>query len=134
MNKTPLEKLFFSKTRDFLDLYLSSQCSKSKHTIKAYRDALTVFRKYVVKVRNNSIKTFTFDDCTREFILDFMEYLQKAASTTIYSIIQTAIVNNLKPQKYLEYVFTRVQYGDDKTTLTPWSDNIPEYCKNKKSQ
>jgi integrase/recombinase XerD len=81
MNKTPLEKLFFSKTRDFLDLYLSSQCSKSKHTIKAYRDALTVFRKYVVEVRKNSIKTFTFDDCTREFILDFMEHLQKTGLT-----------------------------------------------------
>lgn len=76
MNKTPLEKLFFSKTRDFLDLYLSAQCSKSKHTIKAYRDALTVFRKYVVEVRNYSIKTFSFDDCTRDFILDFMEHLQ----------------------------------------------------------
>ena len=76
MNKIPLEKLFFSKTRDFLDLYLSTQCSKSKHTIKAYRDALTVFRKYVVEVRNYSVKTFSFDDCTRDFILDFIEYLQ----------------------------------------------------------
>ena len=76
MNKTPLEKLFFSKTRDFLDLYLSTQCSKSKHTIKAYRDALTIFRKYVVEERNYSIKTFTYDDCTRDFILDFIEHLQ----------------------------------------------------------
>ena len=26
-------------------------------------------------------------------------------SATIYGIVQTAIANNLKPQKYLEYVF-----------------------------
>lgn len=57
-----------------------------------------------------------------------------ASSAIIYSIIQTAIANNLKPQKYLEYIFTRVQYGDDIEKLTPWSDSIPEYCKNKKSQ
>ena len=75
MNKTPLEKLFFSKTRDFLDLYLSAQCSKSKHTIKAYRDALTIFRRYV-RHKGFSVKSFSFDDCTRDFLLGFMEYLQ----------------------------------------------------------
>lgn len=77
MNKIPLERLFFSKTRDFLDLYLTGQCSKSPHTIKAYRDALTVFRKYVVNVRNCSMKYFGFADCSRDFVLDFMEYMQK---------------------------------------------------------
>lgn len=51
------------------------------------------------------------------------------SSTIIYSIIQTAIANNLKPQKYLEYIFTRIQYGDDIENLTPWSDKIPEYCR-----
>lgn len=56
------------------------------------------------------------------------------SSTIIYSIIQTAIANDLKPAKYLEYLFTRVQTGDDIQLYTPWSNQIPEYCKNKKSQ
>lgn len=56
------------------------------------------------------------------------------SSTIIYSIIQTAIANRLKPAKYLEYIFTRVRNGENIKTLVPWSDEIPEYCKNKKSQ
>lgn len=57
-----------------------------------------------------------------------------ASSTIIYSIIQTAIANDLIPQKYLEYVFTQIQYGKDVSTYVPWSEHIPEYCKLNKSQ
>lgn len=76
MSKTPLNKLFFSKTRDFLDLYLTSQCNRSKYTIKSYRDALSIFRRYITEEKYFSIKNFKFDDCTREFVLDFMVYMQ----------------------------------------------------------
>ena len=76
MKNKDFEKLFFSKTRDFLDEYLTKQCSRSPHTVKAYRDALTVFRKYV-SVQGLSLKTFGFQDCTRDFLLGFMEHLQK---------------------------------------------------------
>ena len=55
------------------------------------------------------------------------------ASTLIYSVMQTAIANNLIPQKYLEYVFTRLQFGSDIKDLLPWSDRIPKYCKTKNS-
>lgn len=56
------------------------------------------------------------------------------ASTTIYSIIQTAIANELKPEKYLEFLFTQIQQGKDVSKLVPWSDEIPEYCRLKKAQ
>lgn len=39
--------LFFSKTLDFLEHYLPEQSLKSRNTIETYRDALTVFRRYV---------------------------------------------------------------------------------------
>lgn len=55
------------------------------------------------------------------------------ASTLIYSIMQTAIANNLIPQKYLEYVFTQIQFGSEINDLLPWSDKIPQYCRVKKS-
>ena len=55
------------------------------------------------------------------------------ASTMIYSIIQSAILNNLIPQKYLTFVFDTIQSGGDASLLVPWSDEIPESCKNKKS-
>ena len=41
MKTKPLNELFFSQTREFLDIYPVSQCSRSPHTVKAYRDALT---------------------------------------------------------------------------------------------
>lgn len=84
MNKTTLAKLFFSKTRDFLDLYLTQQCSRSNYTIKSYRDALSIFRRYITEEKGTSIKNFRFDECTREFVLDFMVFMQskKYAKTT----------------------------------------------------
>ena len=57
------------------------------------------------------------------------------ASATIYSIVQTAIENDLKPIAYLDYVFTHIQkHGDDKIeAILPWSINIPQTCKIKEN-
>lgn len=77
MKAKSFNELFFSGTREFLDGYLASQCSRSPHTVKAYRDSLTVFRRYVTS-RGISLKNFGFEDCTRDFLLGFMEYLQKS--------------------------------------------------------
>ena len=55
------------------------------------------------------------------------------AFTLIYSIIQSAILNNLIPQKYLTFVFDTILSGGDASLLVPWSDDIPESCKNKKT-
>lgn len=68
--------LFFSRTFDFLELYLNKQRSKSPYTIKAYRDSLTVFRKFLLEQKKISILKFSFQDCTRDLILDFMTYLK----------------------------------------------------------
>ena len=76
MKDKSFDELFFSKTHEFLDRYLTSQCSRSPHTVKAYHDALTVFRRYVTS-QGISLKKFGFEDCTRDFLLGFMEYLQK---------------------------------------------------------
>jgi integrase/recombinase XerD len=83
-DKVLSNELFFSKTRDYLDIYLVKQCSKSHHTVKAYRDALTVFRRYVLDIKGLSIMKFKFSDCTREFVLDFICYLKEneSAQTT----------------------------------------------------
>ena len=54
------------------------------------------------------------------------------SSALIYSIIQTALANDLKPFHYLEYIFERLQLNKDVelTKLLPWSKGIPEKCKN----
>lgn len=55
-----------------------------------------------------------------------------SASSLIYSVIQTAIANDLKPLFYLEYVFEQIQLEKDLQTedLLPWSDKIPEWIVN----
>ena len=55
-----------------------------------------------------------------------------SASSMIYSIIQTAIANGLKPMYYLEYVFEQLKLDKNLqiSDILPWSPNIPEKCKN----
>lgn len=77
MKNNKLDKeLFFSKTNDFLNLYLPRQAMKSDNTINTYRDGLTVFRKYLSEVKNISIRKFSFEECTHDFLLDYMAYLK----------------------------------------------------------
>lgn len=71
------DELFFSMTRDFLDVYLPTQVGKSPHTAKAYRDALTIFRRYLLEQLHFSIAKFRFIDCTREMVLDFLVFLER---------------------------------------------------------
>jgi len=52
------------------------------------------------------------------------------SSATIYSLIQTAIENDLKPQAYLEYVFNQIQQQNESVDkLLPWATEIPLNCK-----
>lgn len=67
--------LFFSMTWEFINLYLPTQHSGSKNTIQAYTDALTMFRRYVTDIKKYSILTFTFKECTYDFLLDYRNYM-----------------------------------------------------------
>jgi len=53
----------------------------------------------------------------------------------MYSIVQTAIANNLKPEHYLRYVYEQIQLQKnlELENLLPWSEMIPEECKTKTS-
>ena len=53
----------------------------------------------------------------------------------MYSIVQTAIANNLKPEQYLRYVYEQIQLKNnlELENLLPWSEMIPEECKTKTS-
>ncbi len=72
--------LFFSMTYEFLQVYLPEQCGRSPHTVEAYRDALSLFRRYVANTLGISIGKFTFAECTRECVLGFMSYLSELKS------------------------------------------------------
>ena len=81
MTKTPLSKeLFFSKTNDYLNIYLPCQAHKSPRTIKTYRDGLSVFRRYIWNEKRISINKFRFDNCTYDFLLNYLSYLKNSGN------------------------------------------------------
>ena len=56
------------------------------------------------------------------------------ASAVVYSIVHTAVSNNLKPYEYIEYLLKTMPnlYITNPSTLDsflPWSENIPSSCK-----
>lgn len=60
------------------------------------------------------------------------------SSATIYSIIETAKANQLKPFHYLTHLFERlpnidIENPDELDTLMPWSDTLPDTCRMKPS-
>ena len=59
-------------TYEFLEVYLPKQCGRSPHTVESYRDALSLFRRYIVNTIGISIGKFTFAACTRECVLGFI--------------------------------------------------------------
>lgn len=77
MNKQLLSKeLFFSKTADYLDIFIVKQCNYSQKTSASYRDGLTIFKRYV-ESRGYTITTYRFMDCTYDFLLDYKIYLKE---------------------------------------------------------
>ncbi|MGO8670945.1 MAG: IS66 family transposase [Capsulimonadaceae bacterium] len=58
------------------------------------------------------------------------------ASAALYSIIETAKENGLKPFEYLTYLFERLTVIDTKAPeaidrILPWAESIPETCRQK---
>ena len=97
--KAPRKKLFFSKTLEFLEHYLPEQALKSRNTVETYRDALTVFRRYITDTLHLSIRSFGFEDCTHELLLSYMEFLNKSGNA------ETTCNNRLAAiRAYLWYV------------------------------
>lgn len=58
------------------------------------------------------------------------------ASAMIYSIVETAKANNLKPFEYFEHVLTVLSQNPeaDIKELVPWSEHLPEKCRMKEHQ
>lgn len=67
--------LFFSKTYDFLHVYLPKEKSGSQHTVVTYKQGLKAFRCYVNDVAGIASNRFLFSDCTYDFLLDYRNHL-----------------------------------------------------------
>ena len=76
MKNPEISTLFFSQTLAYLDVYLPAQRGYSPMTIDSYRDALTVFKRFVEQELHGTVFTFCFKDCTRDRIFLFLESLK----------------------------------------------------------
>lgn len=99
--------LFFSRTADFLETFLVKQCNNSEKTEISYRDALTVFKRYVTH-NGKSILDFRYSDCTYEFLLNFKKYLAEELKYKPASINQRIAAI----KSYMKY-----SYGCDTSLL-----------------
>ena len=60
------------------------------------------------------------------------------SSAIIYSIVETAKANNLKPYDYVQYLLEEIlKHMDDRDCsfledLLPWSEKLPEYIRKQK--
>lgn len=101
MSKKPeFKDLFFSKVKDFLEIFLKRQEGRSKETVRAYHTSLAMFYIYVTVVKSLDVMHFTFEDCTYEFVLDYSQYLQETKGLAGSSVNQRLAA--LK--SYLRYV------------------------------
>lgn len=77
--------LFFEYVSQYLNVYCLKQANKSINTIESYRDNLTVFRRFILNVKHKKIKQFYMDDCSKELILEYVEFLrsQNRSNSTI---------------------------------------------------
>ena len=77
MRNVPFDQLFFSRTMDYLDVYLMKQAGRSRHTRKAYKNTIGQFYDYVTDVMGISPLKFRFSDCSYQLILGFSQYMQE---------------------------------------------------------
>jgi hypothetical protein len=110
-----------------------SSLGKALHYLFEQRPYLeNVYRDGILELSNNraerSIKPFVIG---RKNWMFCASPKGAKASSIIYSIIETAKMNRLKPFEYLKYIFeTMPNITSDKySALLPWSETLPERCK-----
>lgn len=94
IKKTVHQPLFFSQTLHYLKTYLPCQMGRSPETIRSYTDSLTSFRKYVLKAKGLSIAKFTFEQCTKELILEYVAYLKEQGISPATCNVRLSAIKN----------------------------------------
>lgn len=70
-------KLFFSKTYDFLEVYLVRQAGRSEHTRKSYKRGLGALYDHVTGALEIEPMLFTFAMCTYDLLLGWSQRMQE---------------------------------------------------------
>lgn len=71
----PLDRPLFSCSGEFLSERLPIQLGRSKNTVASYRNCLRLLRDYIEETTGRSFYRMTFGQTTREFVLDFLGWI-----------------------------------------------------------
>ena len=117
-------------------LSLIQQCRSSGFSDRVWCEqndiSINTFYNTVTRLRKKSCMIPETD----RLIVDTSE-AGAGASAVMYSIVETAKANNLKPYDYFKYLLTEIpKHLDDKNddfceSLLPWSENLPADCRKK---
>jgi integrase/recombinase XerD len=67
---------FFKQVRGFLTVFLPKNKCYSKNTVKAYRDTINLFRKFLLDEKAMPFTDITFDRINHDVIYEFLAWLQ----------------------------------------------------------
>ena len=93
--------LFFSRTYDFLEVYLVGQAGRSEHTKRSYKRGLGDLFDHVTLELGRDPMRFTFGDCTYELLLGWSQRMQEGSSSSTVNSRLAAV------RSYLKYAASR---------------------------
>ena len=67
----------------FLKEYLKLERNMSSHTIRSYKKTFQTLIEYLVNIKDFKLKDITFENVTREIIIDFLNYLEEDKQNSI---------------------------------------------------
>ena len=67
----------------FLKEYLKLERNMSSHTIRSYKKTFQTLIEYLVNIKGFKLKDITFENVTREIIIDFLNYLEEDKQNSI---------------------------------------------------
>ena len=115
-------------------LSLIQQCRSSGFSDRVWCEqndiSINTFYNTVTRLRKKSCMIPETD----RLIVDTSE-AGAGASAVMYSIVETAKANNLKPYEYFEYLLEEISQHMEDTDLSfcenllPWSTSLPEKCR-----
>lgn len=139
----PLVDDYFDWIRTTLDTMVIDKASKTYKALSYSLHQEDYLREFlddpIIPMDNNdaerSIRTF----CVGKHNWKLCDTKNGAeTSGMLYSIAETAKANGLKPAEYMQYLLEQIlEHEEDApstyiTSLMPWSDSIPDWCRNQK--
>ena len=67
----------------FLKDYLIIERNMSLHTVRSYKKTFQTLIDYLVNIKNFKLQNITFENITREIIIEFLNYLEDDKKTVL---------------------------------------------------